>query len=90
LKAVRRWRKDVSRRPGPFRLWTLHIVLPAIPNLALVFSALWLVTSGVLRFWLLFMADLAWLALICGSFALVWTFVRTTLILRTAQKPSSP
>ncbi len=85
LRTVRRWREDASRRPGPVRMWALHIVLPAIPNLALAFSALWLLTSGVLRFWLLFMADLSWLALICGSFALVWTFVRTTLILRAAR-----
>ena len=89
LMAVRRWRKDESRRPGSIRKW-FHVVLPAIPNLALVFCALWLLTSGMFRFWLLFMADLTCLALICGSFALVWTFLRTGLILRTLRKPSSP
>jgi CubicO group peptidase (beta-lactamase class C family) len=90
LKAVRRWREDMSRRPSPFRTWTLHIVLPAIPNLALVFCALWLVTSGVLRFWLFFMPDLTWLALISGGFAGIWTFLRTGLILRAVRSPSSP
>ena len=39
LRAVRRWRKDASRRPGPIRKW-FHIGLPAIPNLVLVFCAL--------------------------------------------------
>lgn len=87
LMAVRRWRKDESRRPGSIRKW-FHVVLPAIPNLALVFCALWLLISGMFRFWLFFMADLTWLALICGSFALVWTFLRTGLILRTLRKPS--
>jgi len=89
LVLVRRWHKGESRRPGSIRKW-FHVALPAIPNLALVFCALWLLTSGMFRFWLLFMADLTWLALICGSFALVWIFVRTTLILRTLQKSSSP
>jgi CubicO group peptidase (beta-lactamase class C family) len=88
LRAVRRWRKDPSRRPGPIRKW-VHIVLPAILNLVLVFCALYLVTSGALKFWLLYMADLTWLALICGSFALAWIFVRTRLILRTLRAPQS-
>ena len=89
LMAVRRWRKDESRRPGSIRKW-FHVVLPAIPNLALVFCALWLLTSRMFRFWLFFMADLTWLALICGSFALVWICVRTSLILWALRKPSSP
>jgi hypothetical protein len=64
-------------------------MLPAILNLVLVFCALYLVTSGVLRFWLFYMADLTWLALICGSFALVWIFVRTRLILGALREPLS-
>ena len=71
-------------------MWTLHIVLPAIPNLALVFCALDLLTSGVLKFWLFFMPDLTWLALICGGFAGIWAFLRTGLILQALRKPSSP
>jgi CubicO group peptidase (beta-lactamase class C family) len=90
LRAVHRWRKDVSRRPGPIRKWIFHIVLPMILNLVLVSCALGLVASGVLGFMLLFMPDLSWLALICGTFALVWIFVRTTLILQTLRKTSSP
>jgi CubicO group peptidase (beta-lactamase class C family) len=89
LMAVRRWRRDESRRPGSIRKW-IHVGLPAIPNLALVFCALWLLTSDMFRFWLFFMADLTWLALICGSFALVWIFVRTGLILKTLRKPLAP
>jgi len=80
LGAVRRWRKEASSRPGPIRKW-FHLVLPAMLNLVLVIFALWLLTSGVLKFWLYYMPDLSWLALICGSLALVWIFVRTGLIL---------
>jgi hypothetical protein len=86
LRAVSRWRKDASHRPGHIRKW-LHIALPIIPNLVLGLCALWLLTSGVLKFWLFYMADLSWLALICGSFALVWITVRTNLILRVLKEP---
>jgi len=81
LKAVRRWRMAASRRPRPIRKW-VYIVLPAILNLILVFCALYLITGGVLKFWLYYMADLSWLILICGGFALIWIFVRTSLILQ--------
>jgi len=89
LRTVRRWRKGASQRPGPIRKW-LHIVLPTILNLVLVACALWLLTSGVLKFWLFYMPDLSWLALICGSFALVWIFVRTRLILGALRGSASP
>jgi hypothetical protein len=82
LRSIRLWRKDTSRRPGPARKWIFDIGLPAILHLVPVFCGLYLVAGGLLRFWMLFMADLTWLALICGGFALVWIPVRTILILR--------
>jgi hypothetical protein len=89
LRAVRRWRKGASHRLGPIRKW-LHIVLPIILNLVLVSCALWLLTSGVLKFWLYYMPDLSWLALICGGFALVWIFIRTRLILGALRGSATP
>ncbi len=86
LRALRRWRQDASRRPDPIHKW-IHIVLPSIPNLILICLALYMVTSGLLRFWLLFMADLTSLALACGAFALVWVCTRTGLILSTLGTP---
>lgn len=80
LRTVRRWRSDASSRPGTIRKW-IHVVLPSIPDLILVCCALYFVTSGLLHFWMLYMADVSTLALFCGSFALVWIFVRTRLIL---------
>jgi hypothetical protein len=36
------------------------------------------------------MPDYAWIAMACGSFALVWSFLRTGLVLRALRKaPSS-
>jgi hypothetical protein len=84
LRAVRRWHTDANRRPGSIAKW-LHIVLPAIPNLVLIVCALYFVTGGALKMWLYFMADVTWLTLLCGSFALVWIFVRTRLILSAFQ-----
>jgi len=80
VRAVRRWRQDAGRRPGAILKWVYILLLP-IPNLALLFGALYLVASGVLRFWLLYMADLSWLILVCGGFALVWIIVRTRILL---------
>lgn len=89
LQAVRRCREGVSQCPRPAIMWIFHIVLPTILNLVLVVCAIGLLASGVLKFFLLFMPDLSWLALICGSFAMVWMLVRIRLILRAVRKPSS-
>jgi CubicO group peptidase (beta-lactamase class C family) len=90
LRLVGRWRRDANRRPGPARKWVFHILLPIVLNLPLVAIGLTLLSSGLRRFMLLYMPDLSWLALISGGFALVWSFLRTGLILRTVQSPSSP
>ena len=70
-------------------MWGLHILLPLIPNLSL--AALPpdpCVLRGMLGYLRLFMPDVSWIALICGGFAGMWTFLRTGLILRTpAQTP---
>jgi CubicO group peptidase (beta-lactamase class C family) len=89
LRLLRRWRQDPNSRPSHGRKWGLHILLPLIPNLSLVAIPIFLQASGLLRFLLLFMPDLSWLALICGGFAGIWTFLRTGLILRTLRKPSA-
>jgi hypothetical protein len=38
-------------------------------------------TSSLRGFWMLFMPDLSWLAMVCGACAAVWTGVRTGLVL---------
>jgi hypothetical protein len=56
-------------------------------NLIPIASGLALLTSNLRGFLLLFMPDLSWLALISGGFALVWSFLRTGLILRALRTP---
>jgi hypothetical protein len=90
LRLLGRWRWDVNRRPGPVRKWVLHILLPWMPNLVLAALGLTLVGSDMRGFMLLFMPDLSWLALVCGGFAMLWSFLRTGLILWASRKtPSS-
>jgi hypothetical protein len=87
LRQLRRWRDDPAFRPSRGRLWGRYIVLPLIPNLL---SALTLVPMvGNMRGFLrLFMPDFCWIAWVCGSFGLVWSFLRTALVLKTLRKPS--
>jgi hypothetical protein len=40
---------------------------------------------GYLR---LYMPDYSWIAYVCGSLALVWSFLRTWLVLRALSKSS--
>lgn len=82
LKKVIRWRLDPTSRPGPVRLWLLHILLPTILNLLLVLIAAAILASGMLKFIMLFMGDIASVLLISGVIALVWCIVRTCLILK--------
>ncbi len=45
-------------------------------------------SSGLLRFIQLFMPDVYWISRICGGFASIWAFLRTSLILRALRKDS--
>jgi CubicO group peptidase (beta-lactamase class C family) len=85
LGILRRWQSHPQSRPERGRLWVLHILLPLIPNLL---AALTLIpaTSKIRGFLLLFAPDFTWIGRICGSFASVWMFVRTGLLLRSQKK----
>lgn len=89
LRLLRRWRADPSLRPSSGRMWRQHILVPLIPNLL---AALTLVPLlGRMRgFMMLFMPDYSWLAMVCGSFAVIWSFLRTGLVLRALGGSSSP
>lgn len=86
LRLLRRWREHPRSRPGRGRTWGQHILLPLIPNLALVGILGFLQSSRLMRFLHLFMPDLAWTARISGSFAGIWAVLRTGLVLRALRK----
>jgi CubicO group peptidase (beta-lactamase class C family) len=90
LRRLRRWQEEPESRPDGARKWGRHILLPLIPNLGWAGLALYLLASGIFGFLLLFMPDLTRLALVSGGFSLVWSVLRTGLILRTLGSRSSP
>jgi len=89
LRLLRRWRQDPMSRPSGGRKWGLHILLPLIPNLlvALTLKPMLGKRRGYL---MLYMPDYSLIAMVCGSFAAIWAFLRTGLILRTLGRPSKP
>jgi CubicO group peptidase (beta-lactamase class C family) len=86
LRLLSRWRADPGTRPAPGRMWGQHILLPLVPNL-LVALTLIPMLSKMRGFLMLFMPDFSWIAMVCGSFALVWSFLRSGLILRALRNP---
>jgi hypothetical protein len=85
-RRLNRWRTDPASRPSRRRLWGQHILLPLLPNLLLASTLIPML--GKMRRWIiLFMPDISWIARICGGFALVWSTLRTGLMLRTLRKP---
>jgi len=85
LKMLGRWHREPQRRPSQRRLWGVHVLPGILLDLIPIASGLALLISKLRGFFLLFMPDLSWLALICGSFALAWTFLRTGLFLRATR-----
>jgi CubicO group peptidase (beta-lactamase class C family) len=88
LLMARHWHQHPEQRPSGARKWGLHILLPLIPNLALVALPLLLRVKRFFGFTKFFMPDVAWIALICGSFAGIWSILRTGLILQALRKKS--
>jgi CubicO group peptidase (beta-lactamase class C family) len=81
LRKLRRWRLEPESRPSGGRMWRKHLLLPLIPNLmiALTLRSVLGERRGYLR---LFMPDYSWIAMVSGSFSLLWSVLRTGLLLR--------
>ena len=90
FRFLHRWQRNPASRPSRGRMWRQHILLPLIPNLAMAAILAYLRSNGLIRFMHLYMPDLAWIVRISGSFAAIWAFLRTGLILRTLGRPSKP
>ena len=89
LLRLRSWRRHPNSRPTRGQKWVLHILLPMIPNLTVAATPIALLASPLRGFLLLFAPDISWMARICGSFAGIWIFLRTGLILRTLRNGQS-
>jgi CubicO group peptidase (beta-lactamase class C family) len=88
LRRLRRWQQDPNSHPSGGRKWGRYILLPLIPDLLVTLPLVGLLWSDTLDVMLLYMPDVSSIALVCGSFALVWMFVRTGLVVWTLREPS--
>ncbi len=84
MRVLRRWHQEPDHRPSGGRLWRQHILLPLVPNL-LIASTLIPLLGKTRGYLMLYMPDYSWIALLCGSFAAIWTILRTRLITRSAR-----
>jgi hypothetical protein len=89
LRRLCRWRLEPERRPSGGRMLRRHILLPLVPNLLVAASLIPMLGKrrGYLR---LYMPDFAWIARVCGSFALVWSLLRTGLVLQALRRTAAP
>jgi hypothetical protein len=84
---LRRWHLDPEHRPSGGRAWGGHILLPLIPNLLLALTLKPML--GKRRGYLMLdKPDSSWTVLVCGSFALVWSLLRTGLVLQALRNTS--
>jgi CubicO group peptidase (beta-lactamase class C family) len=89
LRLIHRWRKGLKSRPSRVRKWVRYILLPLIINLLVVFIMIGtLMAAGSISSGLLFTPDMTLIALICGSFSLVWGFLHTGVVLRALRTRS--
>ncbi len=84
LGLIRRWRADSEHRLSRGR--AQDILLPLVPNLALASLLTYLRATGLIQFLDQYMPDLSWIIRRSGSFAGIWAFVRTALLLLTLRK----
>jgi CubicO group peptidase (beta-lactamase class C family) len=88
LRLTRRWRADPEQLPSRKRLWGQHILLSSFPDLLIALTLVPVMSK--MRGWVrLFMPDFSWIAWICGSFAVIWIFLRTGLMLKALRKYSA-
>ena len=80
LRRVKRWQADPALRPGRTKLWLLHFLPPALFNLLVAAMGVGLMASGLFKFSLLFMGDLAAIILICAALAVIGLVLRTRLM----------
>ena len=87
LGFLHRRKRNPASQTSQEPTWRRHILLPMLPNLTLASLLLYLQSSGLIRFFQLFMPDIALIARISGGFAAIWTLLRTGLILQILRKP---
>ena len=86
LGRLKRWRETPVPCNTRARVWGKHVLLPLAPNLSLAAGLVYLRSSGLLRYFDIYLPDLAWITRISGSFAALWAVMRTALTLKILNK----
>jgi CubicO group peptidase (beta-lactamase class C family) len=85
FRRLERWRSNPEERPSRGRMWRQHILLPLVPNLLVALTLVPMLSK--MRGWIqLFMPDFSWIARISGGFALIWSLLRTRLMIQQLNK----
>jgi CubicO group peptidase (beta-lactamase class C family) len=87
FRRLNKWHQHREILPKYKHLWTQHILPPLIPNLALTGMLVTILANKMFGFIKLFMPDVSLITLLSGSFAGVWSVLRTGLLLRAWRKP---
>jgi CubicO group peptidase (beta-lactamase class C family) len=88
IVTARRWQRQRERRPHGRTLVLRHLALPALTNLMWAVFALLVLPSvlvGSLAMFTLQIPDVAYLLIASGAVALIWTVVRTVMLIRAAR-----
>lgn len=84
LRFLRKWSLEPGRRPSGWRFWIGTVLLPLVPSL-LIACTLIPMLGETRGYMMLYMPDYSWIAILCGSFAVIWIFMRTWQVLRKTQ-----
>lgn len=82
LWMLRRWRLDPDRRPRDRGTLARHLLVPLLSNLLLGLALLRPMLGKRRGYLRLYMPDIHLVAMVSGSFALLWSLVRARLVLR--------
>ncbi len=82
---LHQWRLHPEQLPGGLKKWGIHILPPLIHSLLVARTTLSMLGSRH-RYLMYYMPDYSWIALICGTFAAVWAFLRTGMMLHAFPK----
>jgi hypothetical protein len=80
---------DAARQPGTGREWRQHFVIPNIFTALLAVLTLRPLLSRRRGYMKLYMPDSYWIAAVCGGFALLWSVLRSVLVIRSLRKMRS-
>jgi CubicO group peptidase (beta-lactamase class C family) len=90
LRQSDRLRRASAAHPVKSRMWGPRFLLPLVPNLGLAAALAYMQRSGLLRFFHLFIPDLAWIVRISVGLAGVWAALHAGQVLRALRKDSNP